>query len=109
MVSAPVAAEAEIAIAEHAGERDLTDIRQGPAPSAGGAASSAASAARHFAGLMLEPFRLVRFRLAPARFIDGQDRRIENAVAQRLQAQAPRAAAVRSRGTILPPPARSSR
>ena len=31
---------------------------------------------------MFEPFRLMRFGLAPARFVDGQDRRIENAVAR---------------------------
>ena len=42
MLAAPAAPEAKIAIAERAGERDLPDIRY--ASSAGGAASSAASA-----------------------------------------------------------------
>src|SRR3984957_19052279 len=36
---------------------------------------------------MLEPFRLVGLCLAPARLINGEDRGIEDAVAQRLQTQ----------------------
>src|SRR5580700_5210216 len=85
MIAAPTAVETEIAIAEHASERDLPDVgcrierrRRG---------FQRCECARHFAGLMLEPFRLVGLRLAPARLVDGEDRGIEDAVAQSLQAQ----------------------
>jgi hypothetical protein len=85
MAAAPGAVETEIAIAEHAGQRDLPDVRYRIERRRRG--FQACECTRHFAGLMLEPFRLVGFGLAPARFVDGEDRGIEDAVAQRLQAQ----------------------
>src|SRR5580700_9132882 len=85
MIATPTAVETEIAIAEHASERDLPDVRHRIERRRRG--FQRRERARHFAGLMLEPFRLVSLRLAPARLVDGEDRGIENAVAQSLQAE----------------------
>jgi len=81
----------------------------GSGSSGGGAGFERGEPARHLAGLVFEPFRLVGIGLAPARLVNGQDRSIEDAVAQRLQAQCGEARARRRAATILPPPARSSR
>src|SRR5271170_4542033 len=85
MAVAPVAAETEIAIAKRAGERNLPDI--GRRLERRRRRFERGKAARHLAGLMFKPSRLVHVGLAPARLVNGQDRRIENAVAERLQAQ----------------------
>src|SRR6516165_5861127 len=75
----PRAVEAEIAIAERAGERDLADGRR--RIDRRRRSFERGERAGHLAGLMLEPFRLVGLRLAPPRLVDGEDRGIEQAVA----------------------------
>src|SRR5581483_2135859 len=85
MAGAPATVEAEIAIAERTGERDVADV--GRAAELRRRRFERRKPARYLAGLVVEPLGFVGFRLAPARLVHRQDRRIENAVAQRLQAQ----------------------
>src|SRR6202034_4256769 len=75
VIGTPFSAKAEVAVAEHASERDQSDIRDG---------SGSAKCRRrsfelgqrppHLAGLMAEPLRLVFFSSPPASFIDREDR-----------------------------------
>lgn len=89
MFRPPALAEAEIAIAKRAGERDLTDIRQASPPGieCRRICLECSKRARHLAGLMLEPFLFVMLRSPPSRFVHGEDRSIENAIRERLQSQ----------------------
>src|SRR5579871_3787902 len=88
VLAAPAAAEPEVAVTERAGERDLTDIRERLSGlERGRRRLEHRKRARNFAGLQIEPFRLVHLGFTKAALVDGEDRRIENAVAQRLQAQ----------------------
>ncbi len=88
MLAAPSAAKAEIAIAERAGKRDLTDMRQPRACRERGRRTlQRTQRAFHLAGLVLYPFGFVFFRRTPTAFVNSEDRGIENAVAQRLQPQ----------------------
>jgi len=89
MVGPPAFAEAKIAIAKRAGERNLADIWQagGRSIERGRVRLEHSERARHFAGLMIEPFLLVMLARAPTRLIHGEDRSIENAIGQRLQPQ----------------------
>ena len=106
MVLAPAFAEAEVAIAERAGDRDLADI--GRAGERGRRGLERRQPARDLAGLVLDPFRLVALGRAKAPLVDLQDRRIQDAVGERLQAQR-RKARLASFGMMRPPPARWSR
>jgi hypothetical protein len=88
VIAAPSAAKAEVAIAERAGKRDLPDMgKAGNGIEHRRRRFQHSERALYFAGLVIEPFRLVLFGRAPAAFVDRQDRGIENAVAQRLHAQ----------------------
>jgi len=80
MVRAPSAAEAEIEIAERAGERDLADIRR--AVERGRCRFQMAQSAHDLVGLMVEPFALMLLRRPEPALVDLQDRGIEHAVAQ---------------------------
>ena len=55
--------------------------------------------------LQVEPFLLVLFRRPVAAFVDDEDRRIHDAVGERLQLERGEAVS-KSFGMILPPPAR---
>ena len=66
MIAAPAAGEAKVAVAERAGERDLADI--GGRIEAGRDGFQHGERARDLAGLMLQPFLIVRLGLSPARF-----------------------------------------
>src|SRR4029077_19674376 len=89
MVVPPAFAETKIAIAKRAGERNLADIGQasGRSIERRRARLEHGARARHFAGLMVEPFLLVMLACTPSRLVYCEDRSIENAVAQRLQPQ----------------------
>src|SRR5262249_28122427 len=84
-IAPPRVPETEIAIAERAGERDLTDV--GRRRERGRRGFERRERALHLTGLMLDPFRLVPLRCSPAAFVDQQDRSIHHAVGERLQAQ----------------------
>src|SRR5215472_11288595 len=78
MVGPPAFAETKIAVAERAGERNLSDIRQ-----AGGRGFECrrtrlehSERARHFAGLMIEPFLLVTLGRAPTRLVHRENRSV---------------------------------
>src|SRR5580700_5502956 len=84
MLATPAVAEAEVTIAARAGERDLPDIghridRRRPRLENG-------KCTRHLAGLEFQPFWLVHFRFTIAALVHGEDRGIEDAVGERLQA-----------------------
>src|SRR5205823_2363160 len=70
MILPPRAGEAKITVAEHAGNRDLSDVRRRVA--AGRRGFEGSERARHLAGLMLHPFRLVLGGVTPAPLIDLQ-------------------------------------
>ena len=102
MVLAPAFAEAEVAIAERAGDRDLAHVGRAAEP--GRRRLERRQPARDLAGLVLDPFRLVPLGRPPP-LVDLEDRRIQDAVGERLQAQR-REARVASFGMMRPPPAR---
>src|ERR1700724_1980222 len=85
MVLAPGAMEAEVAIGEYAGERDLPDGRRRVASGWRGLERS--ERPLDLAGLMLDPFRLVLGGITPTALVHLQDRGIHDAVGERLQAQ----------------------
>ena len=70
----------------------------GGASSAGRRGFERRERARDLAGLVVEPLRLVLFGRPPAALVDHQDRRIHDAVGQRLQPQARRSARSRPSG-----------
>src|ERR1700733_191089 len=78
MIAAPSIAEAQIAIPEHTGQRDLSDIRHCLERRRRG--FECCQPPRHLTGLVVEPLLLVVLRRPPAALIDGQDRGIENDV-----------------------------
>ena len=94
MGSAPFPLEAQILIAERAGEGDLADMRL--ADSAGGSASKRRKPALDLAALVIEPALVVRFRRAIAPFVDLQQRGIHDAVGERLHRQGGNALSARS-------------
>src|SRR6202167_3239831 len=88
MLAAPGAPKAEIAIAKRAGKRDLADMRQLRAwRESRRRTLQHTQRAFHLAGLVLYPLGFVFFRSTPTAFVNAEDRRIENSVAQRLQPQ----------------------
>src|SRR3977135_994217 len=72
MILAPRAVEAKILAGERTGNRDLADIRWRIAT--GWRGFERGERARHLAGLMVDPFRLMLGRIAPARLVDPQER-----------------------------------
>src|SRR5258708_32653858 len=85
MILAPRAVEAKILVGERAGDRDLADSRWRIAT--GWRGLERGERARHLAGLMVDPFRLMLGGIAPARLIDAQNRGIHDAGGQRLPTQ----------------------
>src|SRR5581483_6383192 len=85
MVVPPFALKAEIEIAERTGERDLSHVRR--RSEARRRLLQRRKPARYLAGLHVEPFLLVFLGRAIAPLVDLQNRRIENAVGQRLEPQ----------------------
>jgi hypothetical protein len=80
-VFAPVVSpEAQVAIAEHAGERDLADVRDRSAE-LWRRGFDRRKRSCHLVGLIFEPFRLVLLCRAPTGLVDRQDRGVEDAVA----------------------------
>src|SRR5262249_43379283 len=71
VIAPPRLSETEIAIAERAGERDLTDV--GRRRKRGRRGFEGGERALDLTGLMLDPLRLVPLRRSPAAFVDQQD------------------------------------
>jgi len=85
MIGPPGSLEAEIAVAERASERDLTDIRRRGERRRRG--FEGRERARNLVGLMIHPFPLVPLGWTPTAFVDQKDRGIHQTVGERLQAQ----------------------
>src|SRR5215218_2678832 len=85
MCVAPSSVEAEIEIAKCASRGDLSDMRC--RVESGRTGLQRSQRAAYFVRLMREPFRLMLRQRTPAAFVNLQDRGIENAVGERLQAQ----------------------
>src|SRR6266700_7623358 len=85
MLLSPKPFEAMVAIAEGAGQRDLTDV--GGRVEAGRRSLKRCERARNLAGLELKPFRLMPFDRALAGLVADENRGIHDAVGERLQAQ----------------------
>jgi hypothetical protein len=85
VIGPPVAVKSQIPIAQRARQRDMADLRHAVEIRRSG--FQARQRARHLAGLMVEPFRLVPVRAAPAALVNLQYRCIHQTVAQRLQRQ----------------------
>src|SRR2546423_3042004 len=78
MAGAPFSLEAQIAVAERAGERDLPDIRDRIERRR--RCFKHIERALHLAALMVDPLRLVLFGRTPAALVDEPNAGIENAV-----------------------------
>src|SRR5512133_3348451 len=91
MIGPPRSREAEIAVAERASERDLTDVGGRRERRRGG--FERRERARNLAGLMIDPFRLVPLGRTPAAFVDQKNRGIHQTVGEGLQAQSGKARA----------------
>src|SRR5690606_10790932 len=76
----PASGKAEVEIAERAGERDVADMKR----TVQGERFGGGEAALDLACLMRLPLRALLLRLAPAAFIDLEQRRVGDAVGERL-------------------------
>jgi len=85
MIRTPGAGKTKVAIAERTGKRDLADIRRGTERRRGG--FERRESARDLSSLEIDPFRFMPLGRPPASLVNQQDRRIHDAVGQRLQAQ----------------------
>src|SRR6476646_4512393 len=85
MALAPFACEAQVAVAERTGERDLADIRDGPEFRR--RSFERVQRALDLSALVIDPFLDRHLGRAPAAFVNQQDAGIENSIAQRLQRQ----------------------
>src|SRR6202030_3195913 len=85
VIASPGSFETEIEISERAGGGDLAEGRRAVEPRRLG--FERGKRPRHLAGLVLDPLRHVMLGRPPAAFINPQDPRIEQAVAQRLLAK----------------------
>src|SRR5262249_19252623 len=85
MILAPAPLEAEVAIAERAGERDLADV--GRRVETGRRGFERGRRARHLAALMIEPFRLVLVGGPITGLVIDQDRGLHQPIPKRLEPQ----------------------